>query len=124
MDSHPLEQITIEQIDERLNLSRSVVHLAAPESLEIITLEQFALKMQVGESTGWKWIKSVRLKPGRHYIQIERVSRLHWCRALMDRLLEDCCSEEEETTFEEPRMEEASKVRGQKRKYGKINFDI
>ena len=120
MDSHPSENMTTQQFTEWPDISRSKA-----DSLEIITLEEFALRMLVGETTVWKWIRNGHLKPGRHFIQIERVIRFHWCRELIDRLQEDCSSEEGTNNFERNHEEETSKGTRQKRKYGKrINFDI
>lgn len=121
MDTHSEEQLTMEQLLERLTLSRSTIHLEPP-SVEILTLEEFAEKMKVGETTVWKWIRSGKLRAGRHYIQFERVIRFHWCRELVERLHEDCAEvlgEEEPTTPAEP-------ITSRKRhKFGKrINFDI
>lgn len=115
MDTNSEEHLTMEQLLERLTLSRSTIHLEPP-SVEILTLEEFAEKMKVGETTVWKWIRSGKLRAGRHYIQIERVIRFHWCRELVERLHEDCAEalgEEEPIT---PRK---------RHKFGKrINFDI
>lgn len=91
----------------------------------IITLEEFAQRMCVGESTVWKWIRNGNLKPGRHFIQFDRVIRFHWCRELIERLHEDCCAEHPENEFEQPCPVETPNESGQKPKYGKrINFDI
>lgn len=117
------EHITLEQLVERLTISRSTIHLEA-SALEIITLEQFAERMQVGETTVWKWIKTGKLRPGRHFIQIDRVIRFHWCRELVERLLEDCQEvgdEETAVASEEPAVPESRK----RHRYGsRINFDV
>lgn len=123
MDSRPPEHMSVEQLLERLVVSLSGSRIEQP-ALEIITLEQFAARMQVGETTVWKWIRSGRLKPGRHFIQIERVIRFHWCRELVERLLEDCeKAGDEETALisEEPAAPESRK----RHRYGsRINFDV
>lgn len=121
MDTHLEEHLTMEQFLERLALSRSTIHLEPP-SVEILTLEEFAEKMKVGETTVWKWIRSGKLQPGRHYIQIERVIRFHWCRELVERLHEDCA----EALGEEQPVTPAESMPPRKRHtFGKrINFDI
>jgi len=115
--------MSVEQLLERLVVSLSGSRIEQP-ALEIITLEQFATRMQVGETTVWKWIRSGRLRPGRHYIQIERVIRFHWCRDLVERLHEDCQetdSEEMAVVSEEPVAPEPRK----RHRYGsRINFDV
>ncbi|WP_129127092.1 MerR family transcriptional regulator [Geomonas oryzae] len=123
MNSHSLEEIVKGLGDERLILTRSTVHLeSAP--LEVITLEQFAARMQVGETTVWKWIRSGRLQPGRHYIQIERVIRFHWCRRLIERLHEDCSPNDSDDCAEQGTVVEVSKEK-RKNRYGKrINYDL
>ncbi|MCM0082971.1 helix-turn-helix domain-containing protein [Geomonas sp. Red32] len=122
MGSHSFEEIVQGLGDERLILSRSTVHLETV-TLEIITLEQFAERMQVGETTVWKWIRSGRLQPGRHYIQIERVIRFHWCRRLLERLHEDCSPNDSGDSAAPTTSEEAPQER-RKNRYGKrINFD-
>lgn len=122
MDSHPQEHITIEQLIERLIVSRST---ESTDSLEIITLEEFARRMQVGETTVWKWIRTGKLKPGRHFIQFERVIRFHWCRDLLDRLHEDSSQGEETTEVNQQQLEATAKGTRQTRHYGKrINFEI
>lgn len=58
-------------------------------AIEIIDLATFAGRMQVAETTVWKWIRSGKLKPGRHFIKFDRVIRFAWGAELIDRLLED-----------------------------------
>lgn len=122
METHPPELITTEQVEERLNLSRSP--LCPPDSPEIITLEEFAAKMKVSETTVWKWLRHGNLRPGRHYIQIERVIRFHWCRELVERLHEDCSADRPEKPPAQRDWEDVPEE-PEKQRYGKrINFDI
>ena len=124
MDINSDEHLTMEQFLERLTLSRSTIHLEPP-SVEILTLEEFAEKMKVGETTVWKWIRSGKLRAGRHYIQIERVIRFHWGRELVERLHEDCCTEPTDSEPSEAENTAAPVVRRKRQSYGKhINFDI
>lgn len=89
--------------------------------IEILTLEEFAARMKVGETTVWKWIKHGRLKPGRHYIQIDRVIRFNWCSELIERLHEDCVAPEEMELASEP--EEQPKERRRTR-YAKCPINL
>lgn len=57
---------------------------------EIIDLSTFAERMRVAETTVRKWIRNGRLKPGRHFIRIDRVIRFAWGPELINRLHEDC----------------------------------
>lgn len=61
---------------------------------EIITPEEFAERMKIGETTFWKWLNTGKLRPGRHFIQIDRVIRFPWCKELIWRILEDCLTEQ------------------------------
>jgi hypothetical protein len=107
---------------ERQDFSRSALPLLY-EPL-ILTLEEFAEKMKVGETTVWKWIRSGKLRPGRHFIQYDRVIRFHWCTALIDRLHEDCCSTVVLESDEQSVMAESSETVKKKHRYGnRINFD-
>ena len=93
-------------------------------SPDLITLEEFARRMQVGESSVWKWIRNGRLRPGRHFIRIDRVIRFSWGEELIQKLHEDCGEEtREDVLFEQ--TEEDAEVKIKKHRYGKkINFDI
>jgi hypothetical protein len=65
------------------------------QAIEIIELATFAERMKVAETTVWKWIRNGRLRPGRHFIQIDRVIRFAWGAELIYRLHEDCLSSPE-----------------------------
>ncbi len=80
-------------------------------SIEIISVETFADRMEIGETTVWKWIRSGKLRPGRHYIKIERVIRFAWGQQLIDRLLEDCLENDEPGDMPEPKDEDKPKQR-------------
>lgn len=62
-------------------------------STEILTVEEFATKMKVGETTVWKWIGNNTLLVGRHYFQNEKVIRFPWGPELINKLMEDCIME-------------------------------
>lgn len=65
------------------------------QAIEIIELATFAERMKIAETTVWKWIRNGRLRPGRHFIQVDRVIRFSWGPELINRLLEDCLSSPE-----------------------------
>lgn len=73
----------------------------ASQSIDIITLETFAERMGVSPTTVHKWIRIGRLKPGRHFIQIDRVIRFSWGPELIQRLHEDCLVRREDTVAEQ-----------------------
>jgi len=45
---------------------------------EVLTVEQFAQRMQVSRTTVFAWIKAGLLKEGVHYIRLGRILRLCW----------------------------------------------
>ena len=59
-------------------------------SVEILTVDEFATKMKVGETTVWKWIGNNTLLMGRHYFQNEKIIRFPWGPELINKLMEDC----------------------------------
>jgi len=54
--------------------------LASPA--EILTVEQFAEKMQVSRTTVFGWLKSGVLQEGVHYFRVGRILRLCWQKGL------------------------------------------
>lgn len=59
------------------------------KNIEILSIEQFAERMQISRTTVFDWIKKGILKTGRHYIKIGRVIRFEWGQDLLDKLRED-----------------------------------
>lgn len=59
-------------------------------SVEILKVDEFATKMQVCETTVWKWIGNGTLLMGRHYFQNEKTIRFPWGPDLINKLMEDC----------------------------------
>ena len=55
--------------------------------LEIITLEQFAKRLNISRSTAYNWLAEGRLVPGRHVVHIGRVIRVLWSSDLVAHLL-------------------------------------
>jgi hypothetical protein len=45
---------------------------------EILTVEQFALRMQVSRTTVFGWLKNKVLEEGVHYFRVGRILRLCW----------------------------------------------
>ncbi|RNC67302.1 MAG: hypothetical protein ED859_15250 [Desulfuromonadales bacterium] len=60
------------------------------QPIEMIDLATFAERMGIAESTAWKWIRNGKLKPGRHFIKLDRIIRFAWGQELINRLMEDC----------------------------------
>ena len=48
-----------------------------PES-ELLTVEQFAVRLQVSRTTVFGWMKSGILREGVHYFRIGRILRFNW----------------------------------------------
>lgn len=91
--------------DEKQLLSRHDAIRPAPIlfvwTVEILTVEEFATKMQVSETTVWKWIGNGTLLMGRHYFQSEKVIRFPWGPELINKLMEDCIFALAETDISE-----------------------
>lgn len=118
MESNSLHDLESEQVGGQPNYG--CWHPTMP--VEVLTIEEFAQKMKVCETTVWKWIRNGKLRPGRHFIQIDRVIRFHWSVRLIDRLQDDCFGIA--TASEQQPQEEISNG-NKKNRYGKrINFDI
>ena len=64
---------------------------------EIITAEEFALRLKVSRSTVFDWMRKGILRQGRHFVRIGRVVRFVWSEELVARLLEDNGQGREET---------------------------
>ena len=71
-----------------------------PDSVEIITLEQFADKMQIARTTAFEWKRNGKLLAGRDFVQIGRVIRILWGAELLKRLLESTAETESEKVAE------------------------
>jgi excisionase family DNA binding protein len=90
-------------------------------NIDIITLEEFAERMGVGESTVWKWIKTGKLVPGIHFIKLGRIIRFEWGPKLITKLHD--ISSQPEPLIEKVEIEPIKNPR--RNRYGrKINFDI
>lgn len=49
---------------------------------DLLTVEQFAAKMQVSRTTVFEWLKNGALEEGKHYFKIGRIIRFVWDAAL------------------------------------------
>ncbi len=49
-----------------------------PQSLELLTVEQFAERLQVSRTTVFEWLKTGNLEQGKHYFKIGRILRFVW----------------------------------------------
>jgi hypothetical protein len=60
-----------------------------PGVLELLTVEQFAQRLQVSRATVFTWIQKQILVQGRHFLKFGRVLRFSWSNDLVSTLLHD-----------------------------------
>lgn len=60
-----------------------------PGTPELLTVEQFAQRIQVSRATVFTWIQKQILVPGRHFLKFGRVLRFAWSDDLVACLLQD-----------------------------------
>lgn len=60
-----------------------------PQSPELLTVEQFAQRLQVSRATVFAWMQKQILVQGRHFLKIGRVLRFTWSDDLITCLLQD-----------------------------------
>jgi predicted DNA-binding transcriptional regulator AlpA len=60
-----------------------------PTTAELLTVEQFAQRLQVSRATVFTWIQKQILVRGRHFLKIGRVLRFTWSDDLVASLLSD-----------------------------------
>ena len=89
----------------------------------VLTVEEFAERMQVSRTTVFDWIKKGVLKAGRHYIQIGRVIRFEWSCELLQKLREDSTEPEQVLPLTKPMMGEIKKVKRARNNNSAMNFD-
>lgn len=58
-----------------------------PTATELLTVEQFAQRLQVSRATVFNWIQKQILVQGRHFLKIGRVLRFTWSDDLISTLL-------------------------------------
>ena len=61
--------------------------LLSPQSPELLTVEQFAERLQVSRATVFTWIQKQILVQGRHFLKFGRVLRFTWSDDLVASLL-------------------------------------
>lgn len=93
----------------------------SPDSMEILTPEEFIQRMKIGRTTFFGWKKAGKLKAGRDFIQEGRVIRIPWCAELLERLLEGSSGPETKAASKRSRQEQKT-VRPPQHKTA-INFD-
>jgi len=67
------------------NLDSSIHHQVP----ELLTVEQFAQRLQVSRATVFSWIQKQILVQGRHFLKFGRVLRFTWSDDLVSTLLHD-----------------------------------
>jgi len=60
-----------------------------PTTAELLTVEQFAQRLQVSRATVFTWIQKQILVQGRHFLKIGRVLRFTWSDDLVSILMHD-----------------------------------
>lgn len=60
---------------------------------EVLTVEEFARKLQVSRATVFAWIKRGALTEGEHFFKLGRVLRFVWSGALLENLLQSSGAE-------------------------------
>lgn len=92
-----------------------------PDSIEILTIEEFIERLKIGRTTFFDWKKKGKLKAGRDFIQNGRIIRILWCTELLNRLLEGSSGPESKAASKRSRQEQKT-VRPPQYKTA-INFD-
>jgi len=54
---------------------------------ELLTLEQFAERLEISRSTAYSWLTEGHLVAGKHVVRIKRVIRVLWSTELLTHLL-------------------------------------
>jgi predicted DNA-binding transcriptional regulator AlpA len=60
-----------------------------PTTAELLTVDQFALRLQVSRATVFAWMHKQILVQGRHFLRFGRVLRFIWSDDLVSSLLQD-----------------------------------
>lgn len=58
-------------------------------SVEMLSVERFAERMDISEGTVWAWIRDNTLKEHRHFFQKNKIIRFPWGPELIKALMED-----------------------------------
>ena len=62
--------------------------MLSPSDPELLTVEQFAQRLQVSRATVFAWMQKKILVQGRHFLRLGRVLRFPWSEDLVASLLE------------------------------------
>lgn len=62
--------------------------MTSPFDPELLTVEQFAERLQVSRATVFAWMQKKILVQGRHFLRLGRVLRFPWSKDLVAGLLE------------------------------------
>lgn len=62
--------------------------MRSPSDPELLTVEQFADRLQVSRATVFAWMQKKILIQGRHFLRLGRVLRFPWSEELVSSLLE------------------------------------
>lgn len=62
--------------------------MRSPSDPELLTVEQFAERLQVSRATIFAWMQKKILVQGRHFLRLGRVLRFPWSDELVSSLLE------------------------------------
>jgi predicted DNA-binding transcriptional regulator AlpA len=62
--------------------------MPSPSDPELLTVEQFALRLQVSRATVFAWMQKKILVQGQHFLRLGRVLRFPWSEELVSSLLE------------------------------------
>lgn len=68
----------------------SLSNQPASADAQLLTVEEFAVKMKVARTTVFNWLKTEKLRQGTHYIKIGRVIRFQWPEVLKQISEADC----------------------------------
>jgi len=63
--------------------------MQSPSETQLLTVEQFAERLQVSRATVFVWIQKQILVQGRHFLKFGRVLRFTWSADLVVNLLHD-----------------------------------
>jgi excisionase family DNA binding protein len=56
------------------------------EEFTMISVTEFAKRMGISKGTSRDWIRTGVLKPGRHFIKVQRIYLIQWSSALLNEL--------------------------------------
>jgi len=94
---------------------------------KMLSIEEFAERMQISRQTVFEWMDKNVLVQGRHYLKQGRITRFPWSGELVSRMLEDCLqSQAQEESQPKPAKPVSPREKEKPRKQVKgsqINWD-